>query len=81
MTIGGTVNRVMRNSGANSRPLPRTVGHCLGRGCTGPNGIFYKIVRHLSQPMSKMIVFTGADGKLRHVGHLFTSRHAVAGHC
>lgn len=78
--IGGASSRVIRKSGANSAPLSRVIGRCLGRGCGGPNGIFVKIARHLSHPIDKLIIFTGADGTLPELGRVFHGNR-IGGAC
>lgn len=69
--IGGATSRVIRKSGANSAPLSRAIGRCLGSGCRGPKGIFVNMARQLSHPIDNLIVFTGADGTLSHLGRVF----------
>lgn len=80
VVISGEDNRVIRNSGANSRPLSRAMGRCVGRGCRGPKGMFLKIIRQLSHPISKLIMFTGASGTLDHLGGVFHSNR-IRGAC
>ncbi len=78
--VGGGVNRVIRNSGANSRPVARTVGTFVTRESKGTNEMCLKLPRHLSEPIDNVIILTGASGTLREVGTLFHS-NGIGGVC
>ncbi len=78
--VGAEVKRVIRNSGAKSRPVARTMGTFVTRESKGAKEMCLKLPRELSEPIDNVIMLTGASGTLREVGTLFHSK-GIGGVC